>query len=70
MLNKKQKEMLLALMRTRKLKDIVILFITVKISGFEDEFMTMSDTWGSFDDFRKLDHFYADRVIENIFKND
>lgn len=70
MADEKEQELLKSMLRVRTLLYVVRLFITAKITGFEDEFMNRKFSMENEHDMWGLDNFYANRIIEGIFKDD
>lgn len=74
MANKKEDEMLMELMRARRFCEIIKWFILSKAGGFEVEFEKKYDNIEEFFlnifTLSEIDFFYADTIINNIFKDD
>lgn len=70
MIDPKEEEMLKALLRVRTLDEVLRLFIRAKVTGFEDEFSMNLYSSDDSDELTSLDYFYADRIIDIIFKDD
>ncbi len=69
MVDIKEQELLKALLRVLTIEKLMKFYIKAKTTGFEEEYTKMVDFLEESDKSMDLDYFYADRIIDVIFKN-